>query len=97
MNKYGLSLAEQETIIIWSREDKLAEVYTCEPTLKTRLNKLAKEDKKIQKIHSDDVSVTYIVPKKYIKINPPRKTTMTAEQKKAASERLRNAREKPSK
>lgn len=70
-------------------------VCTGQMVWKNRLAKLAKE-------HPDDVklmitnldgSVVYHVPKSWVKISPPRRVTMSEEQKAISAERLRKYRE----
>ena len=65
------------------------------------INKIASLKEK----HPNDVEITYApednggvvvahIPKSWMKISPPAKRTMTDEQRAAAAERLRSAREK---
>ena len=88
-----VSLLEQETIILWNRAEKEVEVFTYEPRLKTKLNKMVKEDKSVScKVKNNgEGGATYILPKNYIQIRkPPKGKPMTDEQK----ELLRRGREK---
>lgn len=86
-----LSLLEQETIFNWNREEEKAAVYTCDPTLKAKLKKLAMEYPETYKLHREDkFSVEYIVPKNLISIRSPRaKKSLTDEQRAALSERAK--------
>lgn len=70
------SRLEQETIINFNEEEKVASVYTFNKTLQRRLAKLAEQYPDDCKREFDtwqpEGSVDYTVPKKWIKINPPR-------------------------
>ena len=94
-----VSLRDQETIILWNRAEKEVEVFTYEPRLKTKLNKMVKEDKSVScKVKNNgEGGATYIMPKTYVTIHKPRKgKPKTEEQKRAAAEVLQKAREKVS-
>ena len=86
------SRLEQETIINFNEEEKVASVYTFNPRLQRRLAKLAEEfpDDCIREVDTwqPPGSVDYTVPKKWIKINPSHSREMTEEQKQAARERM---------
>lgn len=90
------SRLEQETIINFNEEEKVASVYTFNKTLQRRLAKLAEQYPDDCKREFDtwqpEGSVDYTVPKKWIKINPPKKVNFTDEQKAALAERLANSR-----
>ena len=70
-------------------------VCTGQMVWKNRLAKLAKEnpDDVEHLITNLDGSVVYHVPKAWVKISPPRKVTMSDEQKAISAERLRKYRE----
>lgn len=89
-----LSKYEQETIIHYNEEEKTASVYTMNTSLTNKLAKLAEEypDECMRTVtQQDGEGVTYIVPKKWVKVRPPRK--MSEEQRIAASERLAKVRQ----
>lgn len=70
-------------------------VCTGQMVWKNRLAKLAREnpdDVKLM-ITNLDGSVVYHVPKAWVKISPPRRVTMSEEQKAMSAERLRKYRE----
>ena len=70
-----LSRYEQETIISFNEDEKTAEVYTHNTSLQRRLAALAKErpnDCKLVKESHDGQAVTYIVPKRWVKIRANR-------------------------
>ncbi len=91
MSQYKLSLLEQETIILFNREEKEADVYTHESGLKKKLDKLSKSspDVFIKREENGAEGVTYTLPKNLISIRTPReKKTLSEEQKKALRKQL---------
>lgn len=90
------SRLEQETIINFNEEEKIASVYTFNKPLQKRLAKLAElypnECKREFDTWQPAGSVDYSVPKKWIKINPTKKVNYTDEQKAALAERLAKSR-----
>lgn len=84
----SISRLEQETIINYNEEEKTATVYTFNRGLKAKLAKLAAERPEDCVLSEDyaNGSQTYTVPKRWIKVSPPRK--VSEEQKKAAAERM---------
>lgn len=93
MAKYKRTNAERETIIRYDNEDNTANVYTWNSTLIKKLSALLTERQDIQCKHSDEECATFIVPKSWIKVSPPRQVNLSDEQKAAAAERMRKARE----
>lgn len=74
----NLSLYEQETILNYNEVETTASVYTNNRTLIRKLDKLAQErpgDCHREKTSHDGKSVDFVIPKAWIKINPPRKLT----------------------
>lgn len=89
MNK--LAKVEQETIIILNEQDKTASVSAYNAVLVRKLEKLCRErPDECRKNERQNGVDEYIVPKKWIKVNPPRQ--MSAEAKAKAAERLNNLR-----
>ena len=90
-----LSPIEQETILNYNEEEQEASVYTHHKALINKLHRLADQYPEacrlIKESHAGR-AVEYTVPKRWIKVSPPRRSTMSAEQKKAAAERLMQAR-----
>lgn len=83
----NLSKYERETIINFNEEEKTASVYTHNSSLRRRLDQLLKSHfNEITVIRSGDDYTEYIVPKKWIKVSPPRQ--MSDESKEAAKNRL---------
>lgn len=64
---------EQETIINFNDEEKTASVYTCNKSLRNRLAAFAADrpDECVFKM-DDGYAVWYTVPKKWVRIKPPR-------------------------
>lgn len=87
----NLSNYERETVINYNNEESTAIVYTHHKALQNKLNKLVGSNPNITVVRQDEESATYIVPKKWIKVSPPRQ--MTEEQKTALAERLAAARQ----
>lgn len=86
MDKYKLKGFEKETIIRFDEAGKNADVYTCRPSIIKKLDKYCEEypdDCLLER--QDNEFKEYVLPKKWIKINAPKK--MTEEQKEACRER----------
>lgn len=71
-----LTLEEQETIILYDNKNKEAEVYTHHKTLIKKLDRLCTSHPEIfqLKAENDSGGKTYKLPKRYVKINAPRKS-----------------------
>ena len=69
-----ISMVEQETIITFNRAERQAEIYTFEPRLKRRLEKLSESYPDVRLVLSDDGSgsVGYILPKACVTIVKPK-------------------------
>ena len=94
-----LTKYEMETIITFNEEEKIARVYTHNNALRRRLEKIAvdrPEECLLVRTDGQTQAVDYTIPKKWIRINPPRQPrVMSEEQKAEARERMavvRNAR-----
>jgi len=68
-----LSAIEQETIILFNEKEDTASVDTCNPTLIRRLDKLIalQQNQGIALVREDENGKAYIIPKKWVKVNPP--------------------------
>ena len=96
----GVSTDEQETTINYGRNDEEAEVYTSDNTVLTKIKNIFSSDDcewKLKNVVKDKkgnvVSVFFSVPKKLISLRAKTvKSSLTDEQRKAAAERLKNAR-----
>lgn len=89
-----LTRLEQETIIVYNAAEPNVEVYTADPVMMRRMDKLCEKRPEVFRIiKSDLISKTYMCPKKCIRVKAPRQ--MTEEQKQAAGERLARVRRRP--
>ena len=73
---YKLSASERETIILFNEAEATAEIDTHNAAMKRRLEAVRRghpEDMTI--VHRDGYADTYIFPKKWIKIIPPRRAS----------------------
>lgn len=68
----NLTRYEKETIISYNEEEKTANVYTYNNTLKNRLAEFATKSDKCVLIKDDGDCAIYKVPKKWVKIRMPR-------------------------
>lgn len=86
---YHLSRYEQETIVNFNEEEPTATVYTYNKSFQRKLQVLSEKFLKDVRLIADDQhgGVTYIIPKKWIKINPPR--VMSEDQRQRQAERLK--------
>ena len=84
---------ERETIINYNNKESTANVYTWNKTLIKNLSALLYSREDIECKHIDEECATFIVPKSWIKVSPPRTRTLTEEQKAKAAERAAKARE----
>lgn len=81
-----VSLIEQETVIVYNQAEKTAQVFTYNPTLQRKLAEYEKDNPEVRLIRKGSGYKEYEVPKKWIKVAPPRKVSES--QKKAAAERM---------
>lgn len=83
----GLTNYERETIINYNEAEKTASVYTHNSSLRRRLDQLLKtRSDEITVIRQGDDYTEYIVPRKWVKVSPPRQ--MSEQSKEAARQRL---------
>jgi hypothetical protein len=89
----NLSLEEKETNINYNDGEKEARIYSCNPALIRKLDKLCEDfPEQFKKTKEDKYSKWYIIPKKFVRIGKP--VNITEEQRKAKSEyakHIRNA------
>ena len=93
MANYKRTASERETIIRYDNEESIANVYTWNKTLIKKLLALLPGRQDIQCKYADEECATFIVPKTWIKVSPPRTRNLSEEQKAEAAERMRKARE----
>ena len=92
----NLSNYEKETIINYNNEESTAQVFTYHRALQNKLNKLIGVNPDISILRHGDEWTEYIVPKKWIKVSPPRQINYTDEQRAAMAERMAAAKSKKS-
>lgn len=100
----SISYSEQETVIGFSRDEDIAHIYTSDTTMMTKFDKLARTSE-----HWNEVKTTtcdgelvgkfYECPKKLLSYRGTTRTgrEMSEEERRAAAERLKNARERKAK
>ena len=68
-----LTRYEQETIINFSADDRIATIYTRDPAVMRQLDALVTEYPDIYKcIGETDIDKTYVMPKSHVKYRKPR-------------------------
>ena len=67
-----LSRYEMETTITFNRDEPIARIYTSDPVMLRKLDKLCAQIPVITVFREDEVSKTYICPKKLVSIRKPR-------------------------
>lgn len=86
----------RETAWDWYSDDKMATMCSNEATWIRKLTTLAEQypdDVVIEKMPENNGGTIFVrLPKKWFKIKPPTKRSMTDEQREALAERMRNAR-----
>ena len=96
----NIPVNEQETVINFTRDSDKATIYTTDTTMRSKLHKLSMKNGKdwvllrqdTDCIDHDVISETYQCPKKLISLRALSRK-LTEEQRQAAAERLRKARE----
>ena len=83
-----LSLLEQETIFVMNEKEKNATIFTYNRAYQKKLEELYKNypNKVIYGKENSDGAVTYTLPKKWLKITPPRQPS---EKRKQTLEKMR--------
>lgn len=83
-----LTAYEKETIINYNAAEKVASIYTHDRSLIRKLMDLAKTREDIVIEYGNEDCASFIVPKKWIKVNAGR--ILTDEERSARAERMRN-------
>ena len=68
----SLSLVEQETVILWNREEPTAMVNTYDPALIRKLDAMSRIDPAVVVYRRGDNWAEYRIPKKWVKVVKPR-------------------------
>lgn len=87
------SKEERETIINFNEAAATASIYTHNRAIQNKLNKL-REEYNIEVVDAGDGWTEYLVPKKWVRVAPPRQVNYTEEQRAAMAERLAATRNK---
>ena len=73
---------ERETIINYNEGEKTASVYTHNTALRRRLDQVFKtRSDEMEIIRSGEDYTEYVVPRKWIKVSPPRQTSEEAKER----------------
>lgn len=86
MAKNSLSRHEMETHITWNAEEKIATVYTCDPTTIRKLDRLTEQCPEAYRCIWEDENPTarkYIVPARYVRFGKPASEARIAAGKRA--------------
>ena len=90
-----LSKIEMETVLNWNMAEKVAYLYTHDKPLIRKLEQWRKErpdECKLERMSHEGKSADYILPRSWIHVYPPRKsTTMTEERREQLREQLERA------
>lgn len=86
-----LSKYEQETVINYNNEEKLASIFTYDKTLMRKIDNKLSEYPDIKVVRRGESWAEYSLPKKWIKVGFPRQ--LSDEQRAEMANRMRAARE----
>lgn len=90
---YTLTLYERETIINFNEAEATAGIYTHNIALRNKLLKLNQAEPELRIIHQSEDMLEVAVPKKWIRVSPPKK--LSEETRKLMAERLRSNKNTP--
>ena len=68
---YNLTKVERETVVVFNEAEPNAELYTCSQAMMRRMDELVRNYDGFLEAKRDEVSKTYIFPKKYFKVRKP--------------------------
>lgn len=80
----NLTNYERETIFNFNEGEDVASIFTHSRALRRKLDKLAEdrpEDCKLRSVSRDGQAAEYYIPKKWIKISPPRQISQAQREK----------------
>ena len=80
---YTLSLYERETIINFNEAESTAGIYTHNVALRNKLLKLSQTEPDLRIIRQSEDMLEVDVPKKWIRVSPPKKLSKETRQKMA--------------
>ena len=78
---HTLSLYERETIINFNEAEAIAGIYTHNVALSNKLLKLSQTEPELRIIHRTGNTLEVEVPKKWIRVSPPKKLSVESKQK----------------
>ena len=81
---YTLSLYERETIINFNEAESTAGIYTHNVALRNKLLKLSQTEPDLRIIRQSEDMLEVDVPKKWIRVSPPKKLSEETRQKMTA-------------
>ena len=95
MGKHKINSCEQETTFnLYPKSAGLCEIYSCEPVMIKKIRKYIEEyPDEVILDKEDEIGIFAYAPRRWFKFSPPRRSTMTEEQRKAAGDRLRAMRQ----
>ncbi len=67
-----LSNYEKETIIVYNEAEDFARIDTCNKSLRRKLAEFAQKSPSVVQEREDEISSTYKLPKKWVKVHMPR-------------------------
>ena len=82
-----LTLAERETIFLYSEAEQTASIDTCNQALIRRLDAFTAKSPAITLVREDEHGKCYHLPKSWIKVNMPKQ--LSAELRQELSEKMR--------
>lgn len=77
----SLSRLEQETVFTYNQEEKDASIYTFDPSLMRKLDKMCGTSEEIKLKKEGNGFKEYILPKKWIKVHMPKQLSEEARQR----------------
>lgn len=83
----SLSPVERETIILFNDEETTATVETCNKAWKNKMRALCAQNAECSLIFEDEHCERYVIPKKWVKVQIPRK--LSEEQRRKMQETAR--------
>ena len=84
MTSNKLILEEMETIINYNRSSPTASIYTSDPVMMRRLDKLTEKTPLLTQVKADEYGRWYECPKTMIKVHAPRVLTEQESKKRAS-------------
>ena len=80
-----LTKYERETVIMFNDAEQEARIYTCSPAMLRKMDSMVKNCPGIRVEKQDEVSKTYICPKRLVSVRKPPRLSEEQRQKMAAN------------